>query len=178
MASPVQTITGIVQPSATFTRPSDTTQYAVGDLIANSVVGGSVTPLTWRMGTTTTDKQSFYVPGIRLKIDKASLTSAQFRVHLYKAAPTVAGTGDNGVFGTDVSGNANEIGTYDVTMVSLHADGVNGIAVPTEGVIEPQHVIGQAPGSYVVLYGLIEALATYTPASASIITAELIVEIS
>jgi hypothetical protein len=32
--------------SATFTRPSDTTAYASGDLVANSTTAGSVTPLT------------------------------------------------------------------------------------------------------------------------------------
>ena len=39
----------IYNPSASFTRPADTTQYAVGDLVANNTTPGSVTPLSWTL---------------------------------------------------------------------------------------------------------------------------------
>lgn len=37
----------IFTPFYTFTRPADTTQYAAGDLIANSATAASVVPLSW-----------------------------------------------------------------------------------------------------------------------------------
>lgn len=178
MATPVQTITGITIPLATFTRPADTNAYASGDLVANSTTAGSVVPLSWSIGASTSAKSYFYVTGVRLKLDNATLTNAQFRVHIYNAAPAVATTGDNGVYGTVVSGNANWLGSYDITMATLHADGVVGIAVPTEGEIAPQHITGLAPGSPVTIYGLIEARAAYTPKSGGVFTAELMVEVS
>lgn len=160
-------------PSATFTRPSNTTQYAIGDLIANSTTAGSVVAMSWTAGVpeaSSSGYASFYVAGIRLHKTQATLTSAQFRVHLYSSTPTFTSSGDNGVFGTVVAtGNANWLGSFDVTMYALHADGASGLAVPTESVITPIR-----PGATV--YGLIEALATYTPDSAEIFTAELLVE--
>lgn len=176
MAPPVQTITGIIMPSYSFIRPADTTAYTAGDLMAD-VTTSSVTPLSWRIGSTVTDKQSFYVAGVRLKLDKNSVTNAQFRVHLYKAIPTFTSAGDNSAFGTVVAtGYASWIGSYDAQIVNLQADGVAGIAVPTEGLVAPQHITGLDPGSSVLLYGLIEVLAAYIPKSAGTITAELLLE--
>ena len=173
MANPVQTITGVIQPSYAFTRPSDTTAYAVGDLVANNTAAASVVPMTWRVGSATDSKHTVYVTSVRLKVDKASVTNAQFRIHLYKAIPTFTSAGDNGVFATVVAtGYASWLGSFDVTALAVMADGVVGHAVPTEGTILPYHLTGLDPGSPVVLYGLIEALAAYSPNSASVITAE------
>lgn len=177
MAQPVQVLTGVVTPSYSFTRPSDTNVYAAGDLVANDTAAASAVPLSWRLGVAKDDKLSFYLPGIRLKLDKNSVTNAQFRVHIYKAKPTFTSSGDNGVFGTVVAtGYTDWLSSYDTTILNLQADGVSGIAVPTSGLIAPQRITGLAPESYVTLYGLIEALAAYTPKSAGVITAELLLE--
>lgn len=161
-------------PSANFTRPSDTTQYAVGDLVANNTSAGSVVAMSWFVAPAyprQTGYSPFYISGIRLHASKASVTSASFRVHLYSSSPTFTSSGDNGVFGTVVAtGNANWLASFDVTMVALHADGASGIAVPTEGVTAPQVMSGST------VFGLIEALNTYTPSSAEVFTAELLLE--
>lgn len=182
MATQVQTLKGVTAPSYNFTRPTDTTQYAVGDLIANNTAAASVVPLSWKVGTAegnvaSQGTKSFYVTGIRLHKSDKDITSAQFRVHLYKAIPTFTSAGDNGAFSTVVAtGNANWLGSFDGTMVASHADGDSVICVPTEGLVAPQLIGGKDPSSEVVVWGLIEALATYTPASAEVFTAELLVE--
>lgn len=161
-------------PSYNFTRPSDTTGYTSGDLVANSTTGTSVVPLSWIPAVS---RVGFWVKGVRLKINNASVTNATFRVHLYNATPTLAGganTGDNAAFGTVVTtGYAAWIDSFDVTLVGLHADGAAGIAVPTEGAAS---FMPHPLAANTTVYGLIEARAAYTPASGSIITAELLVE--
>src|SRR5687767_13556146 len=89
----------IVQTSASFTRPNDTTQYGSGDLIANSTTAGSVSPM------------SFFVPHgrgfklwrVHLLRSATTVTDAQFRLHIYKDSPTVA-NGDNGAISSIVAG--------------------------------------------------------------------------
>lgn len=167
---PVVVSATVAAPSANFTRPSNTTAYAVGDLVANNTAAASVVAMSWTAARFAAG--SFYVAGIRLHKSQASVTNAQFRIHLYAATPTFVTAGDNGVFGTVVAtGNANWISSYDVTIVALHADGASGIAVPTEGLVSPALL---ASGQTV--YGLIEALAAYTPSSAEVFTAELLLE--
>lgn len=153
--------------SSSFTRPSDITQYAVGDLVANSVTAASVTPLSWA----TTGSRPFFIPRIRLQKTKSDVTSAQFRIHLYTASPAVTTTGDNAAYGTDVAGNATWLGSFDGTMVAKHNDGTVVDCLPTQALRRLDY-IGD-PGT---LYGLIEALATYTPASAEVFTATLVME--
>lgn len=161
--------------SASFTRPADTTQYAIGDLVANSTSAGSVSAMSWIVSPPYTRQSGYspvYVSGVRLHASKASVTSAAFRVHLYSATPTFTSAGDNSAFGTVVAtGNANWLASFDVTMVALHADGASGIAVPTEGFVVPQVPSGTT------VYGLIEALNTYTPSSGETFTAELVCEV-
>lgn len=154
---------------ASFSRPPDTNAYAAGDLVANDVDAADVVPLSWVLGGIQRD--GYYITGVRLKFDHPSVTNAQFRVHLYKATPTIGTTGDNGVFGSVVTGYASWIGSFDVTLVALHADGAVGIAVATEGVIEPSII-----QSGHTVYGLVEARAAYSPKNAGLVTAELLVE--
>jgi hypothetical protein len=160
--------------SANFTRPSDTNAYAAGDLVANNTSAGSVVAMSWVVSPAYPRASGYspvYISGVRLHASKATVTAASFRVHLYSASPTFTSSGDNGVFGTVVAtGNANWLASFDVTMVALHADGASGIAVPTEGVVVPQVPSGGT------VYGLIEALAAYTPSSAEVFTAELLLE--
>lgn len=170
MPGSMSTGTIVANPASSFTRPPDTTAYAVGDLIANSVTAGSVVPMSW-LGPATAG-WSYYIAGIRLAMTGTVLTNAQFRIHAYSAAPTIATTGDNGVYKTVVTGATTWIGSFDGTMVAAHADGCDVICVPTEGLVCP--VAPSASGTTV--YGLIEALAAYTPISAGVFTATLLLE--
>lgn len=159
----------LVAPSYNFTRPADTTVYAAGDLVANSTANASVVPLSW---TPNPQRAGFWVTGVLLRFDKSDVANASFRVHLYSATPTFVTAGDNSAFSTVVAtGYASWIASFDATLVMKDAAGAAGIAVPTEGLIRPQML---AEGATV--YGLVEALAAYTPKSAGVITAQLLVE--
>ena len=162
-------ITLISAPSANFTRPADTTQYASGDLVANSTTAGSVVPMSW---TPFPIRAGGWITGARLRIDKSDIANASFRLHLYSATPTFVTAGDNSAFSTVVAtGYASWLASFDATLAAIDAAGVAGIMVPTEGLVAPLALTQNA-----TIYGLLEARGAYTPKSASILTVELLVE--
>src|ERR1043166_3581382 len=87
--------------SASFTRPNDTTAYASGDLVATSTTAGSVVPLQIDLGNVAAVGHGITrIPRARLTKSGTSPTNANFRIHLYEAAPTPQ-NGDNGAWSTD-----------------------------------------------------------------------------
>lgn len=62
----------IGNPSASFTRPSNTTAYASGDLVANSTTTASVVPLSWVLPEVING--SIAVPRIRMTTSSTSVT--------------------------------------------------------------------------------------------------------
>lgn len=150
-------------PSATFTRPSDTTQYAVGDLVANSTTAGSVTALALTCARTAAGY--FTITKVRLRKSGTSVTNAAFRVHLYLSAPT-ASNGDNGAYLTN--NVANYLGAFDVNSMMAFSDGAagNGAAMTSN------QATGKLP-SGLTCHALIEARAAYTPASGETFTVTL-----
>ncbi|AIE87003.1 hypothetical protein [Fimbriimonas ginsengisoli] len=150
----------IARTGDSFTRPADTTAYASGDLVANSVTAGSVTPLSFAVARVA--QGSGMLRRLKLRKSNTSLTNASFRVHLYLSSP-VPSNGDNGAWLTD--NGASYIGSFDVTMDRVFTDGAVGIGTPTVGT-----EINFALTSGQVVYGLIEARAAYTPASAEVFT--------
>lgn len=150
-----------VNPTDNFTRPADTTQYASGDLVANSTTAGSVTP-----GTLTVARiagGSGMLRRIKLHKSGTSVTSASFRVHFFRSAPSTITNGDNGVF--SVSGVADYIGAFDVTLDRAFTDGACGFGTPIVGT---EMSFKLASGT--TLRYLIEARGTYTPANAEVFT--------
>lgn len=152
----------IVNPSNNFTRPADTTAYAVGDLVANSTTAGSVVPLSWTAARTSGG--NFFVRRARLYTSSTSITNSNFRLHLYTSSP-VPVNGDNAAWSTPVSG---WVGALDITVNEAFSDGAAGVGVPNNG-----SEIGVALSSGTTLYGLVEARAAYTPTSAEVITVAL-----
>lgn len=149
----------ICNPSASFTRPADTTAYASGDLVANSTTAGSVAPLSfdgiW--------SNRFSIKRVRLTKSGTTATNGQFRVHFYGASPTCA-NGDNGAWSTDQA--AKYYGSIDVT-VAAFTDGCAGVGAATAGA-ELNVQLPTANGHTV--YALLEARAAYTPANAEVFT--------
>lgn len=162
-------MTNILNPKISFTRPADTTAYAIGDLIANSVTAASVVVPTW---PTTSQSGGFYIGGIRLLKSSAVLTNANFRLHAFSLVPTITTTGDNGVFATVVSGMANWIGSFDGQMLAAGSDGAAVNCTPTEGLVNP---IQQGQG--LPIFVLVQALAAYTPTSAEVFTLTPLLEL-
>lgn len=146
--------------SVSFTRPSDTTAYASGDLAANSTTAGSVVPMSFAISRAA--GKGGMVRRARLRKTGTSITNASFRLHLYSASPTVS-NGDNGAWLTDQS--ANYVGSIDITCDKAFTDGAAGNGVPNVG-----SEINFTSDTY---YGLLEARAAYTPGSAEQFTLEL-----
>jgi len=151
-------------PSATFTRPSDTTAYASGDLVANSTTAGSVAAMTFTVARVAAG--SFMLRRCKLATSSTSVTAASFRLHLFRTAPVTVTNGDNGAF--SVSGVADYIGAFDVTVDRAFTDGAAGFGVPVVG---GEMSVDLASGT--AIYGLLEARAAYTPTSAGTFTVTL-----
>lgn len=159
----------IVNPSANFTRPADTTTYASGDLVANSTTAGSVTPLTLAVGWS-----QFKLLGARLKKSSTSISNVSFRLHLYSASPTVA-NGDNGAFSSTHSGYLGHI-TFDPSYCVAFSDAVGSFGTPITNSSQAPHDKRIALVSGTTIYGLLEARAAYSPASEEVFTVTLEIE--
>lgn len=153
--------------SANFTRPSDTTAYASGDLAANSTTAGSVVSMAFAMQSLS--GCAFSVQRARVKKSGTSTTNASFRLHLFTVDPVSLSSGiangDNGAFST--KGVAGYLGAFDVTVGQAFVDGAGGVGAPNNGT--------EVSGASVALtiYGLLEVRGAYTPASAEVFTVEL-----
>lgn len=153
----------IINPSSNFTRPANTTQYVIGQLVANSVTAGSVVPLSWTVSRLAAG--NFFVRRARLKKSTASLTSASFVLYLYAASPTCA-NGDGATFSTTES---TFLGSFNITCSTAFSDpAADGQGVPTAG-----NEVGVALASGQTIYGLLSAANTYTPGSAEVFTVVL-----
>lgn len=143
--------------SASFTRPSNTTAYASGDLVANNTNAGSVTPLTF-------SSAHGFGAIVRARIEKSdkTTTNASFDLHLFEASPTVA-NGDNGAL--SIANLAGYLGKVSVT--------VNALAGATTGASGNADASAICPSGATV-YGLLAATAAYTPASAEVFTVTLL----
>ena len=157
--------------SASFARPANTTQYAVGDLVANNATAGSVAALNFPQGP-------IIVRRVRVTKDDDDVTAATFRVHFFKGNPvsSAPANGDNGAISLNTDIN-EYLGSYDVDMTSApdiyNTAGNVGVGVPLNGseLIVPQY--RTAAWSETGTYALIEARATYTPASGETFTVEI-----
>lgn len=152
-------------PSANFTRPADTTAYASGDLVANSTTAGSVSPMQFTVARVAGG--SFMLRRVKITKSTTSVTNASFRLHLFLASPATITNGDNGAF--SVSGvAAGALGRFDVTIDQAYTDGAAGWGVPVTGF---DMSIDLSSG--LIIYGLLEARAAYTPGSAEVFTVTL-----
>lgn len=154
--------TAVVATSNTMVRPADTTAYAVGDLVANSVTAGSVAPLTFT-GLTSGPQYggTVRIDRVRVRTSSISVSNALFRVHFYAATVTPS-NGDNAAWLTPV---ANYIGAADVTVDEVFSNGAEGVGLPVVGAA----ILGNVPAG-ANLFALIEARAPYVPTSAGTFT--------
>jgi hypothetical protein len=143
-------------PSASFTRPNDTTAYASGDLVANSVTAGSVLPMQFPLGGNAIPG-STRITRARLRKSATTATNASFRVHLYGASPTAA-NGDNGAWSTDQA--SSYLGAIDVAAMKAFTDGCADVGAAAAG----SELLIRLPAG-ATLYALLEARAAYTPAA-------------
>jgi hypothetical protein len=155
-------------PSASFTRPADTTAYADGDLVANNTTAGSVAAMSFEF--LNRNQRTCCIRGARIHKSGTGVTGSTFRVHLFSASPGVA-NGDNGAFVPSVV--SGWLGRIEVVVDEAGTAGAVGRAVATDGI----HIALSGPQTNVTLYGLLEAKGAYTPASGEVFTVTLEAEV-
>ncbi|MGA2289860.1 hypothetical protein [Bradyrhizobium sp.] len=148
-------------PLASFTRPNNTTTYAPGQLVANSVTAGAVVPLTINLGNSFGQGQ-FRLTRARLFKSGTGVTNATFRIHLYEKSPVCA-NGDGATWLTDSCGHW--LGNIDVSSMLSFSDGAAGTGSCPAG---SEQFIKTDAGS--TLYGLLAALGAYTPVANEVFT--------
>lgn len=134
---------------ASFTRPANTTAYTANDAVANNTTAGSVTPLSWSIASAAGNF-------IRFRVRKSDQTVATptIRIWLFDASPT-PGAGDNAAFAFPA---ADSIGYVDVDVTNAGSDDAVG------------YETCDIPFAASTIYGLLQTLTTFTPASAETIT--------
>lgn len=157
----------------TFTRPSNTTAYAAGDLVANSTTAGSVVPL--RFDFLTDIAMPLMLTHFRLRKSTNTTANGSFKLHLFSGAPTFSTNGDNDA----ISGNTTIVGDPLAQMIlggmgGFVTNGV-GFGVPmTNSLVYSDHAIQMAPAAGMfTVYGVLEALAAYAPGSAETFSVSL-----
>lgn len=143
-----------------FTRPNDITQYAATDLIANDTSAGSVTPLVFP-----TPGFPFQVVGARVVKSNTSITSFTPSLYLYSSSPTVGG-GDNAA---PAPSDAGFLGV--IPMANALAGTSHAVAWTTSTTTAFPVSTGG------VLYGLLVAGGTYTPAAQETFTVSVFVAV-
>lgn len=154
----------ITSPSASFTRPADTTSYSVGDLVANSTTAGSVAPMSWKVNA-----GPFTIKRARILASTTTVSNFNMRLHLYSASP-VAANGDNAAYSTTLAANYLGYISCDgsATPGGKFSDGAVAIGAAAAGA---EINVKVSPNG--TIYGLLEALAAYGPGSAEVFTVTL-----
>lgn len=128
--------------------------------MADNTTAGSVTPLTFAFDA---GGRGVWLRRVNLRKTQASVTNSSFRLWLLNASPTVT-NGDNGVIaGSFLSTVLHEPILIDADVL-LTGGGSLGSSLFDEGLLD-------LPAT---CYGLLEARAAYTPASAEVFTLELL----
>lgn len=170
-----------ISPSYQFTRPSDTTQYAGNDLVANSTTAGSVTPLRFNCERIHGRGRLF---GAKMWKSTSTVTAAKFNLHLYTQAP-VPTNGDNGAYavattkwwlatiGMDMSSGDETVTSVDIAQYFALT---NPVTFDLESDGQSDGLV--SAGKVFSLFGLLEMQtgATYTPGSGDIFRATLSIE--
>lgn len=142
--------------SAGFTRPADTTAYAAKDSMCNATAS-TMAPMEFT-GMGLQSGVGGVIHSARIFKSQDSVTNANFRLHLYNATFTPAG--DNAALTLVYADLAKYIGYID--FASAVDIGDHNISVAT---LPVPALIPYIPAA-TSLFGQLEALAAYTPASA------------
>ncbi len=145
------------------TRPADTTAYIAKDVVSDSTSAPTV--LTFA-NFARVNAGSGIIVRARLMTDQKTNT-AQFRLHLFHTAPTA--TNDNSPYLLLYSNAANRIGMIDFPAMTSE-DSTNSTAAATmrpssDGAYGPPNLWYQAAAASRAIYGVLEAVTAFTPAS-------------
>lgn len=138
-----------------FTRPADTTAYAVDDVVSNSAT--ATTPLTFTNAARTVNGTG-YIVSARMSKSTATVANASFRLWLYRDLPTTPPV-DNSPFALLFANRAVRMGFIDFTLSTAGA-GSNSASDFKVGLNIPFFAINGRN-----LYGVLVARGAYTPAN-------------
>lgn len=143
--------------SASMTRPADTTPYTAGD-----VVGPAVTANLEFANCGGINGAALLITGAMLRIDVNAVPSGMvsFRLHLYNAAPTALA--DNAVFNLIEADRAKYLGFLVIQDPVDMGDTLWGQSDNIN--------IKRSLGAGTTLYGVLQTVGGYTPASATVKT--------
>lgn len=157
----------IFTPACSFTRPANTTQYAANDLVANDTTAANVVPLAWGINSI---GRSGTIRAARLYKSNKTVTAASFKLHLFADDPGDPTNGDNGAFGVASAGSYLGGIALDLSTAGFAGGTTGAIQRATSTILFVQ------PALTSMIYGLLEVLGTYTPASGETFTATLEIE--
>lgn len=151
-----------------FSRPANTTTYAANDLVANATSLEQVDAMYWPTSCVTGQGTIS-----RVRVYKSSTTdvNAIFRLHIYEAEPTPS-NGDNGAYA--IATARYHIGSVECDMSGDAHAGTVGLskAFSIQGGITFD-IAGGATNPQRKLWGLLEAMSDYAPASEEVFIVEL-----
>ena len=150
--------------SATFSRPADTTAYLARDTISNSTSAPTILTFT---NIARVSGGSGYLTKFRLMTNQSTNTS-RFRLHLFHTAPTAIN--DNSPYTLLFANAGNRIGQIDFPAMST--EGTGSTASASLNMIDRLAFV--LPGTSV--FGILETLDAFTPASAQNFYLELTAE--
>jgi hypothetical protein len=141
--------------SAAFARPADVAAYASKDVVSNSTSAPIV--LTFA-NLARVNAGSGYLVKARLESDQATNT-ARFRLHLYHTAPTPIN--DNAAFTILWANRAKRVGTIDFDALQTEGAGSDAAYSANKDV----RLAFACDAASRTLYGVLETLDPFTPAS-------------
>ena len=157
---------GFFTAVASLTRPANTTAYAAHDAVLAATSGADALEIR---SVSRFPLEAMRIERLRLRKSSATLTGAQFRVHVFRIKPALSANDndafDNGAGVLALADITGHIGTFDITMTYAGAAGAHGEGVPAKGAAITCESAGAA-GSENSVWAVIETLAAYTPASA------------
>ena len=148
-------------PSATITRPADTDAYAAGDGISTSAGAN----LTFATGLRAGAKLVIYSASIRSDDAAVIAGATTYKLHLFNAAPTAIA--DNAAHAVVTADAAKYLGY--ITLSAME-DAGDFISKRTDEI----NAVMSLAAAGTSIYGQLETVAGFTPASAKVYTIELV----
>lgn len=145
-----------VRNAATFARPADTTAYAALDTVSTSTSAPVVITFS---SMARINAGSGYITKARIMTDQKTNT-ARYRLHLFHTAPTL--TNDNAAFPLLWADRANRVGKIDFGAMTTE-DATNSTCA--ESLNEAVRLSFTCEAANTALYGILETLDAFTPAS-------------
>lgn len=154
--------------TATFTRPSDTTAYTAKDVVST----GAGALLTFANVVAVAGGSGVIIKA-RLMTDQSTNT-ASYRLHLFHTAPTAIA--DNSPYTLLYSHAGNRVGMIDFPACATEGTGSTAAASmrpSSDGNSLPPNLAFKCAAASTTLYGILETLTAFTPASAQNFFVEL-----